>query len=102
MLQNRRKMMKLLISTFLLMLCGIAAFGQKEEVKKFATDAEVPRITVEEAKKAFDDKSAIFIDSRSEEAFAGEHIKGASQIKSAAEDRFDKLPKGKKIIVYCS
>jgi predicted sulfurtransferase len=94
--------MKLLISIFLLIISAVAAFGQKGEVKKFSTDAEVPRITIEEAKKAFDDKSAIFVDSRSEEAFAAEHIKGAIQIKSAAEDRFDKLPKGKTIIVYCS
>jgi 3-mercaptopyruvate sulfurtransferase SseA len=95
-------MMKLLTSFALVALATVAALGQKDEVKKFATDAEVPRITVEEAKKAFDAKDAIFVDSRSEEAYAGDHIKGAIQIKSAAEDRFDKLPKGKKIIVYCS
>lgn len=94
--------MKLLISFALLILASVAAFAQKDEVKKFATDAEVPRITVEEAKKAFDSKDAIFVDSRSEETYAAEHIRGAIQIKSAAEDRFDKLPKGKTIIVYCS
>lgn len=94
--------MKLFISLALLILSTFAAFGQSGEVKKFGTDADVPRITVAEAKKGFDDGSVVFVDSRSAEAYAEEHIKGAVVIKGASEDRFNSLPKGKKIIVYCS
>ena len=94
--------MKLLVSLAILVLASVVSFGQKDEVKKFSSDAEVPRITVAEAKKGFDDGSVVFVDSRSPEAYAEEHIKGAVIIKGAAADRFNSLPKGKKIIVYCS
>jgi rhodanese-related sulfurtransferase len=77
--------MKILISIFMLI-----------------SDADVPRITVEEAKKGFDNGSVVFVDARAADAYTAEHIKGAVIIKGAGEDRFDSLPKGKKIIVYCS
>ena len=62
-----------------------------------------PRITVEEAKKDFDAGNAVFIDTRSEEAFNTEHVKGAINISGAdLEAKFSQIPKDKKIIVYCS
>ncbi|MFZ1701229.1 MAG: rhodanese-like domain-containing protein [Pyrinomonadaceae bacterium] len=94
--------MKYLLFICIFALSAMTAFGQTGDAKKFANEAEVPRITVDEAKKAFDDGSAVFVDSRSHAAFEQERIKGAVQIEGAAEDRFDKLPKGKKIIVYCT
>lgn len=86
----------------ILAVSGLAAYAQSGEVKKFANESEVPRITIAEAKKGFDDDSVIFVDSRSAEAFNAERIKGAIRIEGAADDRFDSLPKGKKIIVYCT
>lgn len=94
--------MKLLLSTFFLFLSAVAAFAQASEVKRPANEAEVLRITLDEAKKAFDTSGAVFVDSRAAEAYKAEHIKGAVIIEGAADDRFDKLPKNKKIIVYCS
>ena len=94
--------MRLLISLLVLIVSATVAFGQSGEVKKFSSDAEVPRITVEDAKKGFDNGSVVFVDARAPEIYAAEHIKGAVIIKGATDDRFDSLPKGKKIIVYCS
>jgi len=65
--------------------------------------AKAPRITLEDAKKAFDAKEAVFIDSRSQSAYDMEHIETAINIPfGAPEAEFSKIPKGKKIIVYCS
>ncbi|HMT07984.1 MAG TPA: rhodanese-like domain-containing protein [Pyrinomonadaceae bacterium] len=64
---------------------------------------DAPRISLADAKKAFDDKSAIFVDTHSKQTYDAEHVAGAinmttGEIGTAA----DKLPKGKKIIAYCS
>ncbi len=74
------------------------------DVKKYNSAAEVPRITVEEAKKAFDAGNAVFVDSRPETAYQAEHILGSISIPSGANasEKFSSLPRGKKIIVYCS
>ncbi len=64
---------------------------------------EAPRISLEDAKKAFDGGNAIFVDTRAEVAYKTEHIKGAINI--PAEDfqtRYTEVPKNKKIIAYCS
>lgn len=64
---------------------------------------DAPRISLADAKKAFDAKSAIFVDTHSKQTYDADHIAGAinmttGEIGTAA----DKLPKGKKIIAYCS
>lgn len=65
--------------------------------------AKAPRITLEDAKTAFDAKEAVFIDSRSPSAYEMEHIATAINIPfGTPEAAFSKIPKGKKIIVYCS
>lgn len=94
--------MKLILAVCIITLSSLVAFGQTDGYKKFATDAEVPRMTIEEAKKGFDDGSVVFVDSRAAEAYRQDRIKGAVQIEGAKDDRFDALPKGKKIVVYCS
>ena len=61
------------------------------------------RISVADAKKDFDAGNAVFIDTRNEEAFKTERIKGAINVSSATlEERFNQIPKDKKLIVYCS
>ena len=42
---------------------------------------DAPRITLEEAKKAYDEGKAFIIDARAEEAYKAEHIKGAVNIR---------------------
>lgn len=64
---------------------------------------DAPRITLAEAKKVYDDGSAVFVDTRPAESFKQEHVKGAINITAADIDaKADTLPKGKKIIAYCS
>ena len=64
---------------------------------------DAPRITVAESKKDFDAGNAVFIDTRNAEAFQAERIKGAINISGAdLESKYKEIPKGKKIIVYCS
>lgn len=73
---------------------------QQEPFKKLANESEVPRISVADAKKEVDAGTAVIVDSRAEAAYKDEHIAGSINVMN--EGQFDRLPKGKKIIVYCS
>lgn len=64
---------------------------------------DAPRISLADAKKDFDEKAAVFIDTHSKEQFELEHITGAINIPgNTIKQNMDKVPKGKKIIAYCS
>jgi hypothetical protein len=66
-------------------------------------DDGAPRITLADAKKDFDAGTAVFIDTHAAEQFAKQHIAGAINISvSDLAAKEDKIPKGKKIIAYCS
>ncbi|MGE3466028.1 MAG: rhodanese-like domain-containing protein [Pyrinomonadaceae bacterium] len=86
---------------------GLACEQQQKPVVlehfKYVNEEAVPRISVEDAKKEFDAGNAVFVDSRGDGAYNAEHLPGALNIPfGATPDKFTKLPKGKKIIVYCS
>lgn len=73
------------------------------EYVKYEGEAKVPRISAEEAKKEFDAGRAVFVDSRGEGAWKAERLPGALEIAyGSGTEKFSTLPKGKKIIVYCS
>jgi 3-mercaptopyruvate sulfurtransferase SseA len=64
---------------------------------------DAPRISLADAKKDFDDRSAVFIDTHLKDAYDAGHIPGAINITVAELDlKFNTIPKGKKIIAYCS
>lgn len=64
---------------------------------------DAARITLADAKKDFDAKSAVFIDTHAPEQFAQRHIPGAINVPANdLEPHVNKIPKGKKIIAYCS
>ncbi len=68
-----------------------------------ADGKEAPRITLADAKKDFDSGSAVFIDTHAPDQYAQRHIRGAINV--PANDmtpHINKIPKGKKIIAYCS
>lgn len=66
-------------------------------------DDGAPRISLADAKAAFDSGNAVFIDTRSEDAYKEEHIKGALNITLSDDaSKYNTIPKGKKIIAYCS
>ena len=62
-----------------------------------------PRISLADAKKAFDDGSAVFVDTHVKAAYDADHIKGAINVTVQDLDaKINTIPKGKKIIAYCS
>ncbi len=69
------------------------------------TEAEVPRVTAEDAKAAFDAGEVIIVDVRSAESYATSHIVGALSI-PLGEFETDianiDLPKDQWIITYCT
>jgi len=70
-----------------------------------ATEADVPRVTVENAKAALDSGKAIIVDVRSQEAYDMSHIAGARYISLAdMETNPEKLglDKDQWIITYCT
>ena len=67
-----------------------------------ATDT-APRISLADAKKDFDSGTAVFLDTHAPDQYAQRHIKGSINIPANQLDAyFNKIPKGKKIIAYCS
>jgi len=65
--------------------------------------ASAPRISLADAKKAFDEGNAVFVDTRADVSYKQEHIKGAINISAETfEAKYKEIPTGKKIIVYCS
>ena len=73
------------------------------DLARTATPHASERISLADAKKAFDENTAVFVDVRSPDAYNQEHIRGALNIPLADLDaNISKFPKGKKIIVYCS
>lgn len=64
---------------------------------------DAPRISLADAKKDFDEKAAVFIDTHPANQFELEHIPGAINVQAnTIKQNLDKIPKGKKIIAYCS
>jgi 3-mercaptopyruvate sulfurtransferase SseA len=69
------------------------------------TEADVPRVTVQEAKAAFESGEAVIVDVRSAEAFAAQHIQGALSIPLTgieADPASVTLEKDQWIITYCT
>ncbi|MGB7207626.1 MAG: rhodanese-like domain-containing protein [Pyrinomonadaceae bacterium] len=64
---------------------------------------DAPRITIADAKKDYDAGTVVIVDVRAESAYKEEHIKGSLNITiDTMAANLNKLPKGKKIIAYCS
>jgi len=64
---------------------------------------DAPRISLADAKKAFDDGTATFIDTHPKANFDAGHIPGAINVTvQDLETKFSSIPKGKRIIAYCS
>ena len=77
--------------------------GQDNDLPQ--TEAEVPRVAVEDAKAAFDAGEAIIVDVRSPDAFAVSHVAGAISIPLGEfEGNIENvsLDKDQWIITYCT
>ena len=68
-----------------------------------AEGQDAPRISLADAKKDFDAGTAVFIDTHAPEQYAQQHIPGSINVPANnMEPYLNKIPKGKKIIAYCS
>ena len=68
-----------------------------------ADGQDAPRISLADAKKDFDAGTAVFIDTHAPEQYAQQHIVGSINVPANnIEPYLNKIPKGKKIIAYCS
>ena len=64
---------------------------------------EVARISLQDAKSAYDDGSAVFLDVRDPEYYSASHISGALNIPySTVRSRMAELDKNQWIITYCT
>lgn len=103
------------VSLALLTACGDPAKPVKVEKVQPSPAAAQPgtdahghednaqRISIAEAKAAFDKGDAIFVDTRATVTWEKEHIKGSINIPAEeAAMKANTIPKGKKIIAYCS
>ncbi len=67
------------------------------------TYPEIPRVSLDDAKAAFDAGTAIFVDVRGEDVFAMSHIPGSLSIPLAdLESRLAELDPKQWIITYCT
>jgi 3-mercaptopyruvate sulfurtransferase SseA len=69
------------------------------------TEAEVPRVTIEEAKAALENGTAVLVDVRSPAAFEVSHVPGALNIQLGAIETNPAglhLAKDRWIIIYCA
>lgn len=96
------------ISAFVIVLgCAKAATTSTQAEAATATPAQTgddaPRIPLADAKKEFDDRTAVFVDVRSPAAYTQERIKGSINMPTETlEANYKSLPADKKIIAYCS
>lgn len=67
------------------------------------TTSGVLRVSLNEARTAFEDGSALFLDVRDADSFAAGHIPGAINIPlNQLESRLDELDANRWIITYCT
>ena len=104
----------LLIAGGLLLIGAVLSFalsgaGEEEVAQAPADDSghdvfpEIERITVTDAKAAFDSGAAVFLDTRDADSFALSHIPGAVLIPlPELESRLDGLDSETWIITYCT
>jgi hypothetical protein len=66
-------------------------------------DPEIVRISLTDAKSAFDKQEAVFLDVRSSESYDACHIPGTLNIPLVQIlDRYQELDRGRWIILYCT
>jgi hypothetical protein len=90
-------------AALLIAITGCRSHIQLAEYRKYQNDGDVPRISVEDARKDADAGNAVIIDARVEFAYKLEHIAGSINVPlGTPDDEFKKLPTDKKLILYCS
>jgi predicted sulfurtransferase len=98
-----KKAVLFILSSVLLAFAFACQNAPVIEYVNYDNEQAVPRISAEDAKKEYDAGRVVFVDTRGKGAYDVEHLPGAVVIEyNAPETEFEKLPKGKKIVLYCS
>ncbi|MEW5829059.1 MAG: rhodanese-like domain-containing protein [Chloroflexota bacterium] len=93
----------LIIATVLIAHQNVPAAPAPAAPFEEETYPEIPRVSLADARAAFDSGSAIFVDVRSTEAYMASHIMGAINIPLAElEARLSELDQVQWIITYCT
>lgn len=93
----------LVFATFLLANQTASSAATPVTSSQEETYSEIPRVSLDEAKTALEAGTAVVVDVRSTEAYAGGHIAGAINIPLAnLESRLNELDKAQWIITYCT
>ncbi|MEW6239310.1 MAG: rhodanese-like domain-containing protein [Chloroflexota bacterium] len=100
----RRNLVLLAVLTLAILSCSLFVPTASAPVSEpQVSEDEAPRISLDEARAAFDSGAAVFVDVRSEAAYAEGHIPGALSIPLAElESRLDELDPAQWIITYCT
>jgi len=92
-----------------ILACNFVPPQQVSEVTpaaQFATEdpyLEIPRVKLADAKAAYDNHTAIFVDARSPNSYAEGHVPGALSIPLAEiGTRMNELDRNQWIITYCT
>jgi 3-mercaptopyruvate sulfurtransferase SseA len=111
-MSQRKKWVNTTAGTILFVTALACSFGLPQQGQDFPTPPafptenpyfEVPRVTLEEAKSAFDSNSAVFVDTRSEASYVDSHIPGALSIPlDEIESHINELDPDQWIITYCT
>jgi rhodanese-related sulfurtransferase len=90
----------------LLIIAGVVIWqvlSAQSKAQAPTQESDVRRVTLAQAKQAYDDQSAVFLDVRAADSYAEAHIPGAVNIPLAQiESRMNELPKDRWIIPYCT
>jgi len=93
----------LLVAAILLGLQNTSTPPTPDSLSHEDTYPEIPRVSLEDAKAAFDAGIAVFVDVRSADAYQDSHIAGSVNIPLAElELRFNELDPAQWIITYCT
>lgn len=112
--RNKRILFIILVSLFAISACS-APPAQSTQIGEPmftqpvgdlpASDAEVPRVSLEEAKAALDSDAAVIVDVRSVEAYEASHVAGAISVpleEIVADPAGSILDQDEWIITYCT
>jgi hypothetical protein len=108
--QNQRTWLALgMIGAGLVIILGAVLWGMRGNSSNKPTPnviseaSQVPRASLEEAYRAYQQDEAVFIDVRSIDNYSIAHVKGAITIpENEVANRMSELPKNKWIIPYCT
>ena len=106
-LKTKRTLLALVIGIILIVIPLVACTASSPQAEPgnpiAETAGEVERVSLEESLAAFDSGEAVFLDVRSESAYAAGHIPDALSIPLAElEARIDEIDPDLWVITYCT